>query len=352
MTTSSPGVPVTPSPRPPSTLPAAFSVLNLDALGVYLQEQYPLAAPVSCELLSAGLNDTYLVHTAQGRFVYRLYRPSWRSEAEVCWEMALLAHLQQQQAHVSTPIPTREGAHAQWVSVPEGRRLGALFTFVPGSIPKWQEAGDGQLFGASVAALHDAMASFQDPGGRFHLDVAHLIDGPLAVVLPLLGERPDDAALLADLGARARARLAELASQGLSVGVCHGDPHGHNSHLHEGVWTHFDFDCGGPGWRVYDLAVFWWSLSLEKKSADVWEAFLDGYGRDRLTPADWAALPWFVVARTLWSLGLQAGLRPKIGKAFLSGDHYWQEYTDFLRTWDAERLGGTRGPETTAEQES
>lgn len=128
------------------------------------------------------------------------------------------------------------------------------------------------------------------------------------------------------------------------MGVCHGDPHGHNSHLHGGVWTHVDFDCGGPGWPVYDLAVFRWSLSLERKGADVWEAFLDGDGRERLTPADGAALPWFVVARTLWLLGLQAGLRPKIGKAFLSGDHSWQEYTDFLRSWDAEQPAATRVP--------
>ena len=106
------------------------------------------------------------------------------------WELALLTHLGQQQAHVSTPVPHRDSGLSQWVSVPEGLRLGALFTFVPGRIPDWQEAGDGHLFGVSLAALHQAMSSFRDPGGRFHLDLKYLIDEPLAVVLPLLGGVP------------------------------------------------------------------------------------------------------------------------------------------------------------------
>lgn len=330
-----------PTPPPSPILPVAFSILDPEALAAHLRGRYELGAPVSCELLSAGVNDTYLVHTAAGPRVYRLYRPGWRSEAEVAWEVALLTHLQAQEVAVSVTVPDRDGAHWHWINVPEGPRLGALFTFAPGNVPNWQDPTDGRLFGTSAAALHGAMASFEDPGGRFQLDLEHLIDRPLATVLPLLTDRPEDAVFLADLGARARAHLVSLTAEGLAIGLCHGDLHGHNSHLAGGVWTHFDFDCGGPGWRAYDLAVFWWSLSLEKKSADVWEAFLDGYGRERLTPTEWKALPWFVVARTLWSLGLQAGLRPKIGKAFLSGEGYWREYFDFLRGWETERLVGT-----------
>nr|WP_281416276.1 phosphotransferase [Deinococcus aestuarii] len=290
-------------------------------------------------MLSGGVNDSYLVHTAQGPLVYRLYRPGWRTAAEVAWEVALLGHLARRGADASVTVPDREGAHHHQVRAPEGPRPGALFTFAAGEAPGWKEPGNGRRFGESVAALHDALDTFADPGGRFALDLGHLIDAPLAAVRPLLANRPEDAAFLSDLGARTRERLADLAPRGLTVGVCHGDLHGGNVHVAGGVWTHFDFDCGGPGWRAYDLAVFWWSLSLGKQDADVWEAFLEGYGRNRLSDADREALPWFVVARTIWLLGLHAGLRPRLGSAFLSGAGYWREFLDFLRGWEGERLG-------------
>ncbi|MFC4424900.1 phosphotransferase enzyme family protein [Deinococcus navajonensis] len=323
-------------------MPAAFSILDPVALATYLQEHYALEAPISCELLSFGVNDTYLLRTATEPMVYRLYRPGWRTAADVAWEIALLAHLQEQGVDVSVALPDQAGTHQHWLEVAEGPRLGALFTFAPGVTPRWAEAKSAQSFGASVAALHDGMDSFEDPGGRFRLDLEHLIDSPLATVLPLLTGRPDDAAYLADLGARARERLNELALQGLSEGICHGDLHGGNVHVGDRGWTHFDFDCGGVGWRAYDIAVFWWSQSLGKAPANLWNDFLNGYGRDRLTSADHEALPWFVVARTLWLLGLHAGLRPRVGSAS-SGDHYWQHVLDFLRTWETEQLSATKG---------
>lgn len=332
--------PGTPPRRPLSHLPTAFSVLDPVALATHLQAQYALEAPVLCELLSGRVNDTYLLHTASEPVVYRLYRFGWRTAAEVDWEIRLLVHLQRQDVDVSVALPDQTGIHQQWVDVAEGSRPGTLFTFAPGTTPRWKQDNYGHSFGASVAALHDAMDSFEDPGGRFRLDLDHLIDAPLAAVLPLLTDRPDDASYLAALGARARARLDHLASQGLTEGVCHGDLHGGNVHVADGTWTHFDFDCGGVGWRAYDVAVFWWSMALGKKPATIWETFLSGYGRDRLTANDHLALPWFVVARTLWLLGLHAELRPRLGSAFLSGEGYWQEFLNFLRTWETEQLSG------------
>jgi Ser/Thr protein kinase RdoA (MazF antagonist) len=328
--------------RAPPRLPAAFSVLDPVALATHLQEQYGSPAPVSCELLSGGVNDTYLLRTAGEPVVFRVYRLDWRTASEVAWELALLAHLRNQGVAVSVACPDRAGAHQNWIGATEGSRLSALFTFAPGTNLRWKEANDGHRFGSSVAALHTAMDTFEDPGGRFQLDLGHLIDALLAMVLPFLTDRPGDAAYLATLGARLRTRLEELALEGLSEGICHGDLHGGNVYVSDGVWTHFDFDCGGRGWRAYDLAVFWWSMSTGKNPADIWEAFLDGYGRDRLTPADLCALPWFVVARTLWLLGLHAGLRHRLGSVFLSGENYWQKIVDFLRTWETQHLAETR----------
>ncbi|SMB97015.1 hypothetical protein [Deinococcus hopiensis] len=99
------------------------------------------------------------------------------------------------------------------VSVTEVDQQGSTFTFAPGTRVCRKEDVRAQLLGASVGALHGAGNTFKDPGGRFGLDGDHRIGAPLAPALPLASGRPDDAAYPAALGARARARLEELASR-------------------------------------------------------------------------------------------------------------------------------------------
>ncbi|HSH80133.1 MAG TPA: hypothetical protein VLA19_16530 [Herpetosiphonaceae bacterium] len=47
-------------------VPATRSILSADALGAGLPARYELGLPITCRLISGGVNDTYLV-TAAGR---------------------------------------------------------------------------------------------------------------------------------------------------------------------------------------------------------------------------------------------------------------------------------------------
>jgi hypothetical protein len=44
---------------------------------------YPLDAPLACKFFHRGVNDTYLVSSPSGRFVFRVYRASWRQQEAV-----------------------------------------------------------------------------------------------------------------------------------------------------------------------------------------------------------------------------------------------------------------------------
>lgn len=80
---------------------------------------------------------------------------------------------------------------------------------------------------------------------------------------------------------------------------------GGNSTYWDGRVIRFDFDCGGMGWRAYELGVFFWSLSLDGHGDDVWQPFLRGYRSWRPLPsADLAAVPLFAAIRIIWLIGL------------------------------------------------
>lgn len=160
-------------------------------------------------------------------------------------------------------------------------------------------------YGRLAARLHtiaDSYSAVDHP--RFPLDLEHLLDAPMASIEPFLGSQPEHWRYLAELAQQLKASLASMPLSELEWGICHGDLHTGNLHEAAGDFTLFDFDCGGPGWRAYDLAVFRWAATRRAKRPWTW--FLQGYRSMRsLSPLDAQAVPIFVVIRQIWWLGLQ-----------------------------------------------
>ena len=72
--------------------PVSYSVLSRQALLSKVLPAYDIGQRIDCQVLSHGLNDSYLVSTAKGHFLLRVYQAprdlgySWRSESEILAE--------------------------------------------------------------------------------------------------------------------------------------------------------------------------------------------------------------------------------------------------------------------------
>src|SRR5205814_764526 len=124
-------------------------------------------------------------------------------------------------------------------------------------------------------------------------------------------------------------------------GFCHGDFHGGNaSQAEDGTLTFYDFDCCGPGWRAYDVAVFRWPCEQDRKARKCWPAFLEAYREIRpLGEADEAATAFFDCARELWHLALHVGNGRRWGYGWNAfNDRYLDHKMGFLRTWARRHL--------------
>ena len=337
--------------RTAGVFPATHSILSTAALVEQVLPAYDLAAPgapVECRLLNRGLTDTYLVRAADERYVLRVYRTGWRSDAEVRYELDVLDHLGRKGVPVATPVRRKDGRLLGAVRAPEGRRQVVLFTYARG---KDDRLGRGfvrnaTLYGEAVAAIHAATDDFVSRNARFRIDLGHLLDQPLETIRPLLEHRPDDWHYLAGLAEKLRRRVEDLPVDALETGFCHGDFHGGNAHLDGTTLTFFDFDCCGPGWRAYDVAVFLWGWSLQrrKKADRLWAAFLKGYTKRRpLAPLDLAAVPLFVAIRHIWLLGLHTGNGHDWGFGWMN-DRYFDRALKFLREWERDRIDRVDGP--------
>ena len=213
-----------------------------------------------------------------------------------------------------------------------------MFGWVEGRPPS-ANAADAAAYGSAAAALHSASESV-DQRDRFHLNLDHLITEPLTLIRPLLQETPALWHELEDIAARVHGRLCALLP-GLEWGACHGDLHNGNARIGpSGEVGLFDFDCGGPGWRAYDLAVYWWNQASNggasaEAAQEAWQAFVTAYQSRRvLGAADLEAAPHFVTARSLWFMGLMAGLVREFGTE-MAGTPFFEHELKFLRTWEA-----------------
>jgi len=327
--------------------PATYSILSTAALVANVLPGFEIGEIAACQFFTGGFNDTYRLKTARGVVYYlRVYRSRWRSLPDILYELDLLNHLQRKGFAAAQPVPLRDGSLCCELSAPEGTRYAALFTEAPGELVSYAQEPEKTAFeyGQAVARLHNAVDDFTSPRQRFQIDLDLLIDAPLRNIAPFLAHRPHDWAYLQRFAGALRQRIVALPDRALEQGFCHGDLQGFHANLSPaGTLTFFDFDCGGYGYRAYDLAVFRWCSRLKAQEAVWWQPYLRGYRAARfLADLDLQAIPLFVGARYIWHMGVHTQNAPDWGCEWL-GDEYFTEKLNALRALEADDYFAARG---------
>ena len=253
----------------------------------------------------------------------------------------MLTHLKSKDFPAARPVPYKDGQPFCTVPAPEGNRILALFTEAPGPEISYTQdpAGNAQKYGRAVASMHNALDDFTSPHPRFHLNLAHFIDQPLHNIQPFLSHRPDDWKFLQHYAKTLRQRILAIPDDMLVQGACHGDLQGYHANVApDGTLSFFDFDCGGFGYRSYDLAVFLWCCRLEDAVATRWPPFLESYRETRaIHERDVQAVPLFVCARYLWHMGVHTQNSSDWGVDFLN-DSYFNSHFEDLRQAEIDYL--------------
>ena len=296
-----------------------------------------------CQFFTGGFNDTYRIKTTDRHTYYlRAYRIRWRTLADILYELDVLNHLKRKNFPAAKPIPYKDGRFFCAISAPEGTRYLALFSEAPGSEISYKHEPEkaAQHYGQAEAQMHNALADFSSPHQRFHLDIGHFIDQPLQNIEPFLSSsRPDDWKYIQHFAEVLRQRILSLPAEKLEQGFCHGDLQGYHANVSpDGTLTFFDFDCGGWGYRAYDLAVFLWCCRLEDAVSARWEPFIKSYRENRsIQELDVQAIPLFVCARYLWHMGVHTQNSPDWGVGFLN-DKYFDNHLKRLKQAEEDYL--------------
>ena len=237
----------------------------------------------------------------------RLHRKGMRSEAELLSELDWMAALEARGLSVPRPYPALDGALCHAIDGQIVNVLGWLDGVPMGIGGRLNPAVDGltayHALGQAMAHLHLKSDDWTPPP-HFQRHAWNL-DGLLGEA-PLWGRfwenprlTPGEAALMTKARDKARDQLSALPAP--DYGLIHADLVQENVLIGANGPHLIDFDDGGFGYRLFDMATVLNFILREPDPEPLQQAFTQGYLSTR--PIDLSALPLFQTIRALSYVG-------------------------------------------------
>ena len=317
--------------------PVTSSILSANHIGLLVAKKYGLIGDISCKLLKAGINHSYLIALAARKFIFRVYSLNWRSDLEINEEIRLLNLLRDVGVSVSFPLKDVDDQYLQYLDAPEGIRQGVLFSFAEGHKLFNFSADLHFKVGETMAKMHQATCNFNLERISYSPEV--VLEDSLSRLLEFL---PVDSAEIMWMRSAQKYLIEETNKADVSQlrsGSVHLDIWFDNMNITEdGEITIFDFDFCGNGWLSYDVAYY--ILQLHSTEKDVSqrdfkvEAFLSGYESvTKLTDEEKRMLPMLGVSLYFFYLGVQCQRYDNWSNVFLNEAHLKRYINLLVKTY-------------------
>lgn len=325
--------------------PVSNSNLSATHLGLFLQEKYSLSKDTKCQLIKAGINDTYVVSDNSDQFVFRVYSLNWRTKVAIGEEIKLLQQLKQHNISVSYPLSDDEDNYIQTLNAPEGERFGVLFTFAEGEKLHITSPEAHFQIGQLMARLHK-VTNNQKLNRIDYTPEVILIDS-LQKVSHFLNNDTEEIAFMQLAQSYLFDQFANADTSQIRQGVVHLDIWFDNLNItKDNKVTIFDFDFCGNGWLCLDIAYYILQLhNIEKYEAKDYQPKVDSFikGYESITPIsaeEKRLIPMLGVSLYFFYLGIQCQRYDNWSNSFLS-DNYLKRYINGLvkRYYDIYKLG-------------
>ena len=288
-----------------STVTCSYSTVDAHEILDKVVSQYRIDQPLECLLWERGANDTYRVNCAAATYFLRIYRPGAYPLEAMLFEAEFLNYLRQQNVPVAYPVERIDGGYLSEINAPDGKCLALLTSLAPGDTPDYDEPEACSLAGKALARMHVEANTFTTSHQRKHLNLDYLLEESVTVISGHMQQHANVLNIVEPIAQAIRHSVAAVPGDALDFGVCHGDFHGGNLHVHQDTVTLFDFEECAFGYRLYDIATFKWDVcgGSDERNSAAWLAFLIGYESIRpLSNAERSLIETFVVLRELAEL--------------------------------------------------
>jgi Ser/Thr protein kinase RdoA (MazF antagonist) len=325
--------------------PVTNSNLSATHLALFLQEKYALSANTQCELIKAGINDTYLVTDNSDKFVFRVYSLNWRSKMEIEEEIKLLNQLKENAISVSYPLSDQQGNYIQTLNAPEGDRFAVLFTFASGEKQHIISAETHFQIGQLIARFHKITTN-QKLNRVDYTPELILIDS-LKNISAFLKADTEEMQFMRSAQAYLLKEWERADISQIRQGIIHLDIWFDNLNItNDHKVTIFDFDFCGNGWLCLDVAYYILQLhNVDKYEPKDYQPKVDSFikGYESITPISMEEkrlIPMLGVSLYFFYLEVQCKRYNNWSNSFLS-ENYLKRFINGLvkKYYDMYKLG-------------
>lgn len=300
-------------------------------------EHYSLGTAAMCSIIKCGINDTYLVSSTEGKFIFRVYSLDWRTVKEINEELRLIKQLKENGLSVSYPIADNNNKYIQEFDAPEGLRYGVLFSFAGGE--KLHNYSAEQHYNAGVV-----MANFHKSTENFYLDrtaymLRNLLVEPLEELNAFLPEKTEEFAYMKALQSYLLNELKNANEDELRKGTIHMDIWFDNMNItDDGKISLFDFDFCGNGWLSLDIAYYILQLNNVERDETICRekvnAFLNGYESiSSISAEEKKLLPALGLSMYFFYLGVQAVRHDNWSNSFYNATYLKRFITQLVKRY-------------------
>lgn len=325
--------------------PVTNSNLSAKHLGIFLQKKYSLSKDTKCQLIKAGINDTYLITDNLNRFVFRVYSLNWRTHSEITEEIKLLNELKNNSISVSYPLADKENNFIQILNAPEGDRFAVLFTYAYGEKLHIISAETHYHIGQLMARLH-LVTNNQKLNRVTYTPKLILVDS-LKQISNFLKEDTEEMNFMRSAQKYLMNEFENVDSSQIRQGIVHLDIWFDNINVTaENEITIFDFDFCGNGWLCVDIAYYIMQLhNVEKYESKDYQPKIDSFinGYESISPISNEEKRLFSmlgISLYFFYLGIQCQRYDNWSNTFLS-ENYLKRFINGLvkRYYDIYKLG-------------
>lgn len=314
--------------------PVTNSNLSALHLGLFLQEKYSLSKDTKCQLIRAGINDTYLVTDNLDKYVFRVYSLNWRTQTEIAEEIKLLNELKQNNISVSYPIADRQNNYIQTLNAPEGDRFSVLFTYAIGEKQHIISVETHFQIGQLMARLHKITENKKLNRVNYSPEVI-LIDS-LKQISNFLSADTEEMTFMKSAQIYLLKEFENVNISKIRQGIVHLDIWFDNLNItDDNKVTIFDFDFCGNGWLCLDTAYYILQLhNIEKYEPKDYQPKVDSFinGYESITPLsaeEKRLFPMLGVSLYFFYLGIQCKRFDNWSNSFLN-ENYLKRYINGL----------------------
>ena len=259
-------------------------------------------------LVAARENAVYKVTTPSKTYALRLHRRDYHTDAELASELQWMNAIRIGGLSVPSPIHSTSGAVIQVIDGVQVDVLdwlsGETLDVVLEQSKPVKRAALFHMLGQNMAWFHNICDAWQQPDGftRCAWDSEGLLgDAPLwDRFWENSGLSLEDRALLATFRQKAREELTTRKNE-LDHGLIHADFVAVNVMVSETGLHFIDFDDGGVGYRVFELATALLKHIDAADFTDLKQALINGYTNIR--PIDFGTFDLFMALRATTYVG-------------------------------------------------